>query len=280
MKREEAKQTARLQFEQLTWGQKLGAYKAYATEELGFNSSKADKFATEIEKNPCATMFRQYQTKKAKDQFYTWYYITYCSQPFFNGFKQWLEVYNALLKDAHKHGPIPITGSIMKEITPEIAPTDLFDLAKKWANEFEFRFRDENWDKKNFHETLRNFCKEKRPPMFNNVLEYLRGNYTLVKKLHEGQQLRVESEEIEAAIKNNDLDICYTPSSLVLNNYRNDRGARSILMGIFLDRHKDSKFVQLFKHDADYQFIAISVVCDDKNIINDLIRLELCGTLL
>lgn len=280
MKTEEAKQTAQAQFEQQTLEYKRELYQTYATEELGLDNKKAKKFAEEIEQESCATQFRQYQTEKAKGLFYTWYYMNCCSQPFINGFPQWLQVYNTLLREAHLHGPVPITTPYIKQITQVPMYKDLFDLAKKWADDFELQFHGENWSNKDFQQTLHNYGKEKCFRTYTTVLEYLKGpGYYFVWKVVDGEEYPVESSEIEAAITNNDRDIFFFPTSLMIVNSRQNH-ITSMHMAIFFERHKESTFVRVLHRDNNLQSIAISVVCDDKNIIKDLVRLDLTGTLL
>jgi hypothetical protein len=80
---------------------------------------------------------------------------------FVNGFTSWTETYFLIVEFIIlERDKVDYFGEV-KETHEKQGTGGLWELAVKWANEFENLYQDEEWEEKDYFETIENFCETK-----------------------------------------------------------------------------------------------------------------------
>jgi hypothetical protein len=256
-----------------------GIYQKYALEELKFSENQAEFFSQEIPKADCDKKLQQYQSPNQKTLFYFWYYANHCAKYFNNGFAEWLKVYNRILQYMQQNWGLKLVGLSVKN-SQEKDTIDIYSLAENWTNEFELQYQGQDWKRKDFNQAVISFCEERLISSYNNLYEYLRPYAGELYRIINDEITYVSWSQIEDLFKNNDPYIYFVHTGLIYHNLTNDRETFETNVNIFLEKHGRSEFVNLVERENDYHAICISILCNDKNIIKDLIKLDSSGTLL
>jgi hypothetical protein len=123
----------------------------------------------------------------------------------------------------------------------------------------------------------KNKLGEKLNPQYNNVLEYVKDGRNNLYRLEDNEVHHVFEREREDAIKSNKVIYFFHPY-LSFHDYTEDREVSITRVTVFLEKYGQSEHIIHLKHDNSYQGIGISILCKDKNIVNDLLALDIdCG---
>jgi hypothetical protein len=253
-----------------------GIYQKYAQKELKFSEDEAEFFSEEIRKDDCDEKFQQYQHPDQKTSFYFWYYGNCCAKYFYNGFAEWLKVHNNVLQYMHRNWGAKLVGLSIKN-TQEKDTIDIYELAENWTNEFELQYRGQDWNRANFDSAITNFCEERMIITYNSLSEYLRPYVGELYRITDDEIGYIPWADIEEVLKSNSLDIYFLHAGLLYHDNCQDREARETNVNIFLEKHKTSEYVKLITRQNGYHGICINILCNDKNIIRALIKLDSSG---
>lgn len=76
------------------------------------------------------------------------------------GFTSWQNTHFEIVDFIVHHRDVKMTGEIEQSHASQGTPA-LWDLAVQWANEFEQKYKDEDWQELDYYEEVEKFCKLK-----------------------------------------------------------------------------------------------------------------------